>query len=87
MDSEAGLALFHNNRGEFSRRDIPADETKIHCFTPHTRKHLVFKGEPAPKVAKIVKSANKVITMFFWDALSMIYIEYLEKNKRYCPVK
>lgn len=39
----------------------------------------IAEGEPSPKKAKFVHSAEKVMASDFWD--SWIWIEYLEKGK------
>jgi len=49
-------------------------------FTPETKeqsKQWTSPGEPAPKKAKTVKSAGKVMATVFWDARGIIHIEYL----------
>lgn len=82
--SEAGLALFQRNKNEFMRRFITVDETWIHHYTPETKeqsKQWIASGEPAPKKAKAVLSANKVMATVFWDARGIIHIDYLQKGK------
>ncbi|XP_023217030.1 histone-lysine N-methyltransferase SETMAR-like [Centruroides sculpturatus] len=84
VDSEAILALFRRNPDEFLRRYITVDETWIHYYTPETKeqsKQWVFEGERAPKKAKTVKSAGKVMATVFWDTRGIIYTDYLEKGK------
>jgi len=44
-------------------------------------KQWTLPGELAPKNAKTVPSAGKVMATFFWDSQSVIYIDYLEKGK------
>ena len=64
---------------EFLRRYI-IDEPYIHFHTPETKeqsKQWTAPGEPAPKKAKTVKSADKVIGTAFWDANGIIFINYL----------
>ena len=56
------------------------NETWIHYFTPETKeqsKQWISPGEPAPKKAKTVKSAGKVMAIVFWDARGIIHIDYL----------
>jgi hypothetical protein len=39
------------------------------------------RGEPAPKMAKTVLSAGKVMASVFWDAKGILLIDYLQKGK------
>ncbi|GFU54412.1 mariner transposase [Trichonephila clavipes] len=60
------------------------DETWVHHFTPKTKelsKQSIEKGELAPKKAKTVPCADKIIVSVFWDARGIIFIDYLEKGK------
>lgn len=82
--SEECLAKFRLNKKDFMRRFITVDETWIHHHTPETKeqsKQWIASGEPAPKKAKAVLSANKVMATVFWDARGVIYIDYLQKGK------
>ena len=78
------LAKFHTNKAEFLRRFITMDETWVHYFTPETKeqsKQWTRRGEPAPKKAKTVPSAGKVMASVFWDCRGIIFIDYLQKGK------
>lgn len=78
------LAMFHSNKAEFLRRFITMDETWVHHFTPETKeqsKQWTERGESAPKKAKTVPSAGKVMASVFWDARGIIFIDYLQKGK------
>lgn len=82
--SEQCLTLFKRNPKEFLRRFVTVDETWIHWYTPETKeqsKQWTSPGERAPKKAKIVLSAGKVMATVFWDSQGVIYIDYLEKGK------
>ena len=82
--SEQCLTLFKRNPKEFLRRFVTVDETRIHWYTPETKeqsKQWTSPGERAPKKAKTVLSAGKVMTTVFWDSQGVIYIDYLEKGK------
>ena len=84
VDSEAILALFHRDHGEFLRRYITVDETWIHHYTPETKeesKQWVFEGDRAQKTVKTVKSAGKVMATVSWNARGIIYTDYLEKGQ------
>lgn len=78
------LAKFRSNRAEFLRRFITMDETWVHYFTPETKeqsKQWTARGESAPKKAKTVPSAGKVMASVFWDARGIIFIDYLPRGK------
>lgn len=82
--SQYGLDIFHSNTTEFLRRFITVDETWIHHYTPETKeqsKQWRFSTESAPKKAKTVLSAGKVMATVFWDAHGIILVDYLEKGK------
>ena len=60
------------------------DETWVHRFTPQANeqsKQWTKWGESAPKKAKTVPSAGKVMASVFWDACGIIFIDYLLKGK------
>jgi len=80
MISRQCLEMFQHNPDEFLRRFITVDETWIHYFTtPETKeqsKQWTSLGEPAPKKAKTVKSAGKVMITVFWDVRDIIHVDY-----------
>lgn len=60
------------------------DETWVHHYTPETKqqsKQWVEAGGSAPKKAKSIASAGKVMASVFWDAKGILLIDYLEKGK------
>ena len=66
--SEQYSTLFKRHPKEFLRRFVTVDETWIHWFTPVTMeqsKQWTSPGERAPKKAKTVLSAGKVIGSVF----------------------
>ena len=73
--SKQCLEMFQRNPDEFLRRFITVDETWIHYFTPETKNSQ--NNEPAPKKAKTMKSAGKVMATVFWDARGIVHIDYL----------
>jgi histone-lysine N-methyltransferase SETMAR len=82
--SQQCLELFQRNPNEFMRRYVTVDETWIHYYTPETKeqsKQWTSPGERAPKKAKTVPSAGKVMATVFWDSHGIIHIDYLEKGK------
>lgn len=69
---------------EFKRRFITANETWIHLYTPETKeqsKQWTEAGASAPKKAKAVQSACKVMPTVFWDYKGTLLIDYLQKGK------
>lgn len=82
--SEGNLKMYMRNPPEFLRRFVTVDETWIHHYTPETKeqsKQWTSPGERAPKKAKTVISAGKVMATVFWDAQGIIFIDYLEKGR------
>ncbi|KAL1460741.1 hypothetical protein WDU94_012693 [Cyamophila willieti] len=82
--SSTCLTLFNKNPVDFCRRFVTCDETWIHHYTPETKeqsKQWTSKDEPAPKKAKAVLSAGKVMATVFWDARGVIFVDYLEKGQ------
>ncbi|GFY25144.1 histone-lysine N-methyltransferase SETMAR [Trichonephila clavipes] len=82
--SNALLAQFRCNKSVLWRRLITVDETWIHHYTPETKiqsKQWTAKGKPAPKKAKTVLSAGKVMVTVFWDSHGVILIYYHQKGK------
>jgi len=63
---------------------MTVDETWIYWYTSETKeqsKQWISFGECAPKKAKTVLLAGKVMATVFWDSQGVIYIDYLEKGK------
>ena len=76
--------MFHSNKSHFLRRFITVDETWVHHVIPETKeqsKQSTERGESAPKKAKKVPSAGKVMALVFWDVCGIIFIDYLQKGK------
>ena len=66
------------------RHYVTVDEIWIHYYTPETKeqsKQWTSPNERAPKKAKTVRSAGKIMATVFWDSKSKILIDYLEKRK------
>ena len=81
---EQCLGMFQRNSKEFLRRYVTVDETWIHYYTPETKnqsKMWTGSGQSAPKIAKTVPSAGKVMATIFWDSHGIILIDYLQKGK------
>ena len=69
--SEQCLGTFQRNWKEFMRGYVTVDKTWIHYYTPETKnqsKIWTGPGESAPKKAKTVSSAGKVMATIFWDS-------------------
>jgi hypothetical protein len=66
--SKALLECLKRSLSEFLRRFIIVDETWIHHYTPETKQHSkerTAKAGTAPKKAKTVSSAGKVMATVF----------------------
>ena len=82
--SRDSLELFEVDPQEFSDRFVTMDETWVHHYTSESKqqsKQWKWEGSPPPKKAKIVFTANKVITSVSWDLKGVILVDYLEKSK------
>ena len=69
--SKQCLTLFKRNPKEFLRRFVTVDETWMHWYTPETKEQLkqwTSPGERAPKKAKTLLSAGKIMATVFWDS-------------------
>jgi len=82
--SQQCLDQFQRNPAEFLRRFITVDETWIHHYTPEMKeqsKQWVGPGETAPKKAKTVPSAGKIMATVFWDSHGVVLIDFLEHGR------
>jgi hypothetical protein len=83
--SEQCLECFNKNNTDFVRQFITMDETLIHHYnTPESKqqsKQWTEAGCSMPKKTRSVPSAGKVTASVFWDAESILFIDYLEKGK------
>lgn len=82
--SQQCLDRFKRDPTDFVRRFVTMDETWVHHYTPETKqqsKQWVKAGGPAPKKAKSIPSAGKVMASVFWDAKGILLIDYLEKGR------
>ena len=82
--SEANLSRFEADPDRFVERFLAQDECWVHHFEPETKwQSMQWKHStsPAPKKAKVVSSAGKVMASVFWDARGIVFIDYLEKGK------
>jgi histone-lysine N-methyltransferase SETMAR len=82
--SQQCLDRFNRDPTDFVRRFVTMDETWVHHYTPETKqqsKQWVEAGGSAPKKAKSIASAGKVMASVFWDAKGILLIDYLEKGR------
>ena len=82
--SEQCLGMFQRNSKGFLRRHVTVDKTWIYYYTPETKNQSkIWTGpsEPAPKKAKRVPSAGKLMATIFWDSHGIILINYLQTEK------
>lgn len=95
VDAALQFQQFFDDEGDsLFDRIVTGDETWIHNWTPESkRKSMVWKGkdEKAPKKAKVVESAGKVMATVFWDSKGVLLIDYLPRGatinaERYCEV-
>ena len=66
------------------RRFVTMHETWIHHYTLKSHegsKQWATLGESAPKRPNTQQSAGEVMASIFWNALEVIFIDYLEKGK------
>jgi histone-lysine N-methyltransferase SETMAR len=82
--SEHCLECFKINKTDFVCRFIPMDKTRIHHYTLESKQqseHWTEAGCSALKKTRSVPSAGKMVALLFWDAESILFIDYLEKGK------
>ena len=70
-DLESCLEMLQHNKNDFFMRYVTMDETWIHHYTPESNR---------PKRTK-TQMSGKVLAFVFWDAHSILFINYLEKGK------
>jgi hypothetical protein len=69
---EQCLKRFNKNKTDFVSPFITMDETWIHNYTPESKEQS--KQWAAPKKARSVPSAGKVMASVFWDAEGTLFI-------------
>ena len=82
--SKANLARFEADPDRFVERFLTQDECWVHHFEPETKRQsmqLKHSTSRAPKKAKVVSSAGKMMASVFWDAKGIVLIDYLQKGK------
>ena len=81
---KALFAAFQRNKKDFFMRYVTMDETSIHHYTSESNRHSAewtAKGENRPKRPKTQMLAGNVLAFIFWDAHSILFIDYLEKRR------
>ena len=84
VESEQCLGMFQRNLKGFLRRYVTVNESWINYRTPETKSQSNMwtgSGESAPKKAKTVPSAGKVMVTIFWESHGIILMDYLQKGK------
>lgn len=92
LDAAQYLFQLHAEEDNLLSRIVTGDETWVHHSTPETKQQsMVWKttDEEAPKKAKVILSAGKIMATVFWDARGILLIEFLGKGEtinaeRYC---
>ena len=81
--SKANLERFEADPDRFVERFLTQNECWIYHFEPETkRQSMQWKhSTSAPKKAKVVSSARKVMASVFWDAKGIVFIDYFQKDK------
>ena len=82
--SEVSLARFEADPDCFVEHFLTQDECWVHHFEPETKRQSMqwkYSTSPAPKKAKTVSSAGKVMASIFWDAKGIVLNDYLQKGK------
>ena len=82
--SRDNLLLFEANPVNFVERFLTQDECWVHHFEPETKRQSMqwkHSSSPAPKKAKVVSSAGKVMATVFWDAKGVVLVDYLPKGQ------
>ena len=83
-DSEHCLQLFQHSKKEFLHKYVTTDKTWIHHFILESNQQSpewTAAGESRPKQPKTQTSAGKVLASVFWDAQSILFIDYIEKGR------
>ncbi|CAK9819145.1 Mariner Mos1 transposase [Anthophora quadrimaculata] len=82
--SQVCLDRFKQNKMDFKRRFTTIDKNWIHHYTPEQKeqsKQWIEASGSAPKKAKMVPSAGKVMATVFWNCKGVLLIDYLQKDK------
>ena len=83
-DSERCLELFQRNKKDFFMQYVTMDETWIHHYTLESNRQSAewtARGGNCPKRPKPEISAGKVLASLFWDAHSILFTYYHEREK------
>ena len=74
------LGRYHEEGDDFLSRIVTGDESWVHYWTPESKEaSKVWKtqDEEAPRKAKEIPSAGKVMVTVFWDVHGILLIEFL----------
>lgn len=78
------VGLYDRNPEDFMNRIVTGDESWCYYYDPATKQesqHWKHPGSPTPIKFKKVKSAGKVMGIFFWDAAGVLLIEYVPPHQ------
>ena len=78
------MQLFQCKKKEFLHKYVTMEETWIHHFTLESNQQSAewtVAGEIRPKGPKMQTLADKVLASIFWDAQSILFIDYYEKER------
>ena len=69
---------------DFVQRFVTLDKTWVHHYMPEitqkSKQWMEARGS-APKKAKLIASARKVMASVFWDAKGILLIDYLGNGR------
>ena len=71
------------SKDDFLLRLMAVDETWIHYYEPENKsqsRQWVGPGSPRPKKLKTQPSARKVMATVFWDAKSVIMLDFYPRE-------
>ena len=83
-NSERCLELWKRGKKDFLRRYVTMDETWNHHYSSETKRSSAVwtaASESLPMRPKTRQRDGKVMASVFWDALGILFIDYLEKGK------
>ena len=83
--NSALLKRFRSKEDDFLPRLVTVDETRVHYYEPENKaqsRQRVGPWSQRPKKFKTQPSAGKVLATVFWDAQSVIMLDFLAKKSK-----
>ena len=77
------LKRFRSKEDDFLSRLVTVDQTWVHYYEPENKApscQSAGSGSPRPKKVKPQPSAGKVMATVFWEAQSVIMLDFLAKK-------